>query len=51
MNKTLLKDMEDIENICIRFGDKQDVWADRVIYRLAVTIFHILDYIRRKEMN
>ena len=38
MTKTLIQDMENIEDICIRFGERQDVYADRVIYVMAVAI-------------
>ena len=49
MTKTLIQDMENIEDICIRFGERQDVYADRVIYVMAITIYHIFDWIRKHE--
>lgn len=49
MTKTLIQDMENIEDICIRFGEKQDVYADRVIYVMAVAIYHIFDWIRKHD--
>lgn len=49
MTKTLIQDMENIEDICICFGERQDVYADRVIYIIAVAIYHIFDWIRKHE--
>lgn len=49
MIKTLIQDMENIEDICICFGERQDVYADRVIYIMAVAIYHIFDWIRKHE--
>lgn len=49
MTKTLIQNMENIEDICICFGERQDVYADRVIYIMAVAIYHIFDWIRKHE--
>ena len=49
MVKILLQDLDNIENICIRFGERQDIYADRVIYVIAVTIYHILKWILKTE--
>lgn len=42
---TLIKDADNMENIAIKLGDRQDIWQDRFIYEIAIAIKHILDYI------
>ena len=46
--KTLIKDAENMETIMSRTAEPCDIWQDRFIYEIAVTIKHILDYIVRE---
>ena len=45
----LIKDAANMEEIAIRMGDRADIWQDRFIYAMAVSILHILTWIIRKE--
>ena len=49
MNKTLTKDAENMMEIMDKTVYRCDIWQDRFIYHMAKAIYHILDWIRRKE--
>lgn len=49
--KTLIKDIETMEQVMGRTADRCDLWQDRCVYAIAVVVWHILDHIRRFEEN
>ena len=50
MREELVQDADQMENICILLGDRQDIWQDRIIYWIAVAVLHLLrEAIRGKD--
>ena len=49
MESELKKDMENMENVLIRLGDRTDIWQDRIIYVIAKAVFDLLRWAIRKE--
>ena len=49
MESELKKDMENMENVLIRLGDRTDIWQDRMIYVIAKAVFDLLRWAIRKE--
>lgn len=45
------KDKERIDEIAERLSQRQDIWQDRYVYWIAVTLGHILEWIIRHERN
>ena len=52
-NLSALKDdAQRMEEVCCRLAQPTDIWQDRIIYWMAVAIFHLLQAeIRRGERN
>lgn len=46
---TLIEDLEMMEAVLDKTAYRVDLWQDRCIYWMAVCIWHILQYIRRRE--
>lgn len=46
---TLVEDLEMMEAVLDKTVYRVDLWQDRCIYWMAVCIWHILQYIRRRE--
>lgn len=40
--KELIRDAERMEEICCRLANRQDIWQDRLIYWIAVSVLHLL---------
>ena len=51
MNKQLIRDMENMEQIMSRTGERADIWQDRFIYHIALAIYDILKWIYREEQQ
>ena len=49
MRETLLRDMEAMEQGMERTADRCDIWQDRLIYSMCLAIYHILQWILRRE--
>lgn len=49
MRDELIKDLEAMEQGMIRTADRCDIWQDRLIYAMCLAIYHILQWIMRKE--
>lgn len=49
LRESLIRDMENMEDGLSRTADRCDIWQDRLIYALCLAVYHILDYIIRKE--
>lgn len=49
MNESLKRDLKNMEDAALLIGEKSDIWQNRIIYWMAVAIFHILTWILRKE--
>lgn len=45
MKKQMLKDMEHMEEAMERTVNRTDIWQDRIIYWMAVALFHALTWI------
>lgn len=51
MNKQLIKDMENMEEIMCRTAERCDIWQDRFIYHIALAIYDILKWIYKEEQR
>jgi hypothetical protein len=51
LRESLIRDMENMEDGLSRTADRCDIWQDRLIYALCLAVYHILDYIIRKEKS
>jgi len=49
MMKELKKDAERMLEVMDRTAGRSDIWQDRCVYWMAVAIFHILEWIIRKD--
>lgn len=49
MRDELIRDMEAMEQAMSRTADRCDIWQDRLIYAMCLAIYHILQWIIRKE--
>lgn len=49
--KTLMSDIEAMEQVMSRTANRTDIWQDRCVYAMAKAIWDILHHIRRKEMQ
>lgn len=47
----LVEDANNMEDISIALGDRQNIWQDRYIYEISIAIKHILDYIVKQIDN
>ena len=47
---TLIEDAENMEHIAIKLGDRQDIWQDRFICAIAKAVYHIIKYIKMKNI-
>ena len=45
----LKKDMENMENVMIRLGNRTDIWQDRIIYVIAKAVFDLCRWAIRRE--
>ena len=45
----LKKDLENMENVLIRLGDRTDIWQDRIIYVIAKACFDLCRWAIRRE--
>lgn len=49
MRDELIRDMEVMEWGLSRTADRCDIWQDRLIYAMCLAIYHILQWIVKKE--
>lgn len=49
MRDELIRDMEAMEQGMERTADRCDIWQDRLIYAMCLAIYHILQWILRRE--
>lgn len=49
MRDELIRDMEAMEQGMERTADRCDIWQDRLIYAMCKAIYHILQWILRRE--
>lgn len=49
MRDELIRDMENMEDGLSCTADRCDIWQDRLIYAMCLAIYHILQWIIRKE--
>lgn len=50
MRDELIKDLDNMEEVCCRLAGREDIWQDRIIYWIAVAVLHLLrEAIRRKS--
>ena len=49
MRDELLHDLDNMENAMCRTADRCDIWQDRLIYAMCLAIYHILQWILKKE--
>lgn len=45
--KRLTKDAENMLEVMERTAERTDIWQDRLIYHMALAIWHILNYLNR----
>ena len=50
LSEELTKDLNDIEDIMCRTANRCDIWQDRFIYIIAKAIYHIIRYIKIKNI-
>ena len=48
ISKSIIRDLENMEEIAERLADRSDIWQDRFIYWMAVAIRDILLWIIKK---
>jgi hypothetical protein len=51
MIESLKHDLANVEEVLERTADRVDLWQDRCVYALALAIFHVIQYILRKEKH
>lgn len=51
METELKKDLENMENVMIRLGDRTDIWQDRIIYVIAKAVFDLCRWAIRREKH
>jgi hypothetical protein len=49
MRDDLIRDLDNMETAMCRTADRTDIWQDRLIYAMCLAIYHILQWIVRKE--
>ena len=49
MKNKFTKDADNMLEVMDRTAGRADIWQDRCIYWMAVAIFHILEWIIRKD--
>ena len=49
MREELMRDLENMEQAMSRTADRCDIWQDRLIYAMCLAIYHILQWIVKKE--
>jgi len=49
MRDELIHDMENMADGLSRTADRCDIWQDRLIYAMCLAIYHILQWIVRRE--
>ena len=49
MREELIRDMENMAGGLSRTADRCDIWQDRLIYAMCLAIYHILQWIVKKE--
>lgn len=49
MREELIRDMDNMEDGLSRTADRCDIWQDRLIYAMCLAIYHILQWIVKKE--
>ena len=47
--KQIVSDMENMEEVLGRTADRCDIWQDRVIYMMAMAIWHILQWMEKQS--
>lgn len=47
--KQIVRDMENMEEVLGRTADRCDIWQDRVIYMMAMAIWHILQWMEKQS--
>ena len=51
LKDALMKDAQNMEEVCERTANRCDIWQDRIIYSMAVALFHVITWILRGEGN
>ncbi len=49
LREALIEDMQNMEDGMIRTAGRADIWQDRLVYALCKAVYHIIEYIMRKE--
>lgn len=49
IKEALMRDAENMEEVCGRLADRSDIWQDRMVYWIAVAVLHIITYLMRGE--
>ena len=50
LREALIQDMQNMENGMSRTGNgMSEIWQNQLVYGLCLAVFHILEYIIRKE--
>lgn len=49
MRDDLIRDLDNMETAMCRTADRCDIWQDRIIYAMCLAIYHILQWIVRRE--
>lgn len=47
--QAFIADLENMEAGMERTAERSDIWQDRLIYALCLAVFHVIEYIIRKE--
>lgn len=45
----MVKDLAHMEEACERTVNRADIWQDRIVYWMAVSLVHVITWILRKE--
>ena len=49
MKDTLTQDAENMLEVMDRTANRSDIWQDRCVYWLAVAVYHIIIYLKKRS--
>lgn len=49
MKNTLTQDAERMLEVMDRTANRSDIWQDRCVYWLAVAVYHIIIYLKKRS--
>lgn len=49
MKDTLTKDAENMLEVMDRTSNRADIWQDRCVYWIAVAVYHIIIYLKKRS--